>query len=343
MKYWWVAGCVVLALSAPAEAKRKKVAVDPGPPIATLTESGEFVEEMVLRHQFAREELLQLFQEARLKQSILNAIARPAEAKPWHEYRGLFVEPRRIAAGVHFYREQQQALQRAQAAYGVPAEMIAAIIGVETFYGRSTGNYRVIDALATLAFAYPKRAPFFRTQLEHYLLLAREQDFSPLEHKGSYAGAMGMPQFMPSSYREYAVDFDGDGRRDLWRNVEDVVGSVAYYFKRKGWQPGAPVVVRALAGQGDGVLLANKGWGYRLPLKQWAALGVTSEPTPNAGEEAEAMLIVLDGETGPAYWLAFENFYVITRYNNSFHYAMAAHEFAQQLLEARSTMREASP
>lgn len=322
----------MLALSAPVEAKRKKV-VDPGPPIATLAESGEFVEEMVLRHQFARDELQQVFQEARLKQSILNAIATPAEAKPWHVYRGLFLEPKRIDAGARFWREHEDVLQRAEQQYGVPAEMIAAIIGVETFYGRSTGNYRVIDALATLAFAYPKRAPFFRTQLEQYLLLAREQGFSPLAQKGSYAGAMGMPQFMPSSYREYAVDFDGDGQRDLWGAVEDVVGSVAYYFQRKGWRKGAPVVMRAEAGPGDGILLVNKGWSYRLPLKQWARLGIASEHA--ASDEMEAMLLELQGDNGPEYWLAFENFYVITRYNNSFHYAMAAHQLAQQLREAR--------
>lgn len=336
MKRWLSLGCVVLALSAPVEAKQKKV-VDPGPPIATLAESSEFVEEMVLRHQFARDELQQVFQEARLKQSILNAIARPAEAKPWYEYRGLFIEPRRLAAGVRFWEEHADTLERAEAHYGVPAEMIAAIVGVETFYGRNTGNYRVIDALATLAFAYPKRAPFFRTQLEHFLLLAREQGFSPLMHKGSYAGAMGMPQFMPSSYREYAVDFDGDGHRDLWGTVDDVVGSVAYYFQRKGWRNGAPVVLRATAGRGEGILLANKGWGYRLPLKHWARMGIVSEAA--ADNEAEAMLIELAGENGQEYWLAFENFYVITRYNNSFHYAMAAHLLARYLREARPVER----
>jgi membrane-bound lytic murein transglycosylase B len=336
MKYWWVVGCLLLALTAPVEAKRNKV-VDPGPPIASVAEVAPFIEEMVLRHQFERDELQQLFREARLKRSILNAIATPAEAKPWYVYRDMFVESKRLAAGVRFWQEHEAALARAETQYGVPAEMISAIVGVETFYGRNAGSYRVIDALATLAFAYPKRAPFFRDQLEAYLLLAREQGFAPTAAMGSYAGAMGMPQFMPSSYREYAVDFDGDGRRDLWRDGDDVIGSVAYYFQRKGWRPGAPVVTRALVGPGNGVLLANKGWGYRLPLKIWANMGVTGETA--AGADAAAMLLELTGDNGPEYWLAFENFYVITRYNNSFHYALAAYQLATQLREARQEQR----
>lgn len=332
MRYWLI-GCALLALAAPVQAKRNRI-VDPGPPIASVAEVGPFIDEMVLRHQFERDELQQLFHEARLKRSILNAIAAPAEAKPWSVYRGLFVEPKRVSAGVRFWNEHAAALQRAEAQYGVPAEMIAAIVGVETFYGRNAGNYRVLDALATLAFCYPKRAPFFRDQLEEYLLLAREQGFAPTSAKGSYAGAMGMPQFMPSSYRTFAVDFDGDGRRDLWQNADDVIGSVAYYFQRKGWRAGAPVVTRAIVAPGNGASLANKGWGYRLPLKVWASMGVTGELP--AGDDAEAMLIELAGENGTEYWLAFENFYVITRYNNSFHYAMAANELAGQLRAMRS-------
>lgn len=187
-----------------------------------------------------------VFAEVQRKQSILDAISRPAErVKPWKDYRPMFITDARIARGVDFWRQHEAVLARAEQEYGVPAQYIVAIIGVETFFGRNTGNYRVIDALSTLGFDYPPRAEFFRKELREFLLLAREEQLDPLTLKGSYAGAMGLPQFMPSSFRNFAVDFDGDGHINIWNNPDDAIGSVASYFKRHGWVPGEGVVSRA--------------------------------------------------------------------------------------------------
>ena len=321
----------LLALCTTALAKRVPV-TEPGDPIAQLPEAVEFMNEMALRHQFDRAELERLFGEARKKNSILKAMTRPAEVKLWREYRPIFVEPKRIHHGLRFWAEHQATLKRAEAAFSVPASVIVAIIGVETFYGRNTGSYRVIDALSTLAFAYPKRAAYFRNELEQYLLLTREMNTPPLAIKGSYAGAMGIPQFMPSSYRNYGVDFDGDEHRDLWHNPVDAIGSVARYFQGKGWQAGAPVVSLAAQVSDAGKGLANRGWGYRMPLKAWGLVGATTQ----SDSAEEAMLLLLEGENGPEHWLAFENFYVITRYNHSFHYAMAVWQLSQALEAARN-------
>jgi len=314
----------------PASAKRVK-AQEQGEPIAHLPEAVAFIEEMALRHQFDRTVLLHLFNEARLKQSILNAMARPAEIKPWRDYRPQFVEAQRINQGLRFWAEHEATLQRAEAQFGVPASVIVAIIGVETSYGRNTGSYRVVDALATLAFGHPKRSAYFRNELEQYLLLTREAEIPPLSVKGSYAGAMGIPQFMPSSYRTYGIDFDGDQHRDLWRNPVDAIGSVARYFQGKGWQAGAPVVTQATLLTDPGKEMVNRGWGYRMLMKDWALIGVTAK----SEKPGEAMLLTLAGENGPEHWLAFENFYVITRYNHSFHYAMAVWQLSRALDAAK--------
>jgi membrane-bound lytic murein transglycosylase B len=292
-----------------------------------------FIGEMVQRNQFNQDELTRLFRDVHLKQSILDAMDRPAEAKPWSVYRPLFVEPKRIAGGVRFWAAHADTLARAEAQYGVPASMIVAIIGVETFYGRNTGSYRVIDALATLAFAYPKRAPYFRSELEQFLLLSREAGFDPLTIKGSYAGAMGISQFMPSSYRQYGVDFDGDGLRDLWDNADDAIGSVAQYFQGYGWKRGALVVAPVQHVEEKARGLANRGWSFRIPIKDWATVGVGTDAEKT---DADAMLLELAGVDGPEYWLGYENFYVITRYNHSFHYAMAAWQLSQALEAARA-------
>ncbi len=308
---------------------------DADSPIGEVVSIAPFVQEMALRHGFDAAALEALFAEVRFKRGILEAMARPAEAKPWYEYRRLFVEPRRVRQGVAFWNQHAATLARAEAQFGVPAALIVAIIGVETSYGRNTGTYRVMDALSTLAFGHPRRGAFFRDQLEAYLLLTREQGLAPLAGKGSYAGAVGIPQFMPTSYREYAVDFDGDGRADLWTNPADAIGSVANYFVRKGWRPGAPVVARAaLSGEGEErAELINRGWGYRHTLEVWRRMGVTA--AVDAGTE-EAMLLELAGTNGAEYWLGFGNFFVITRYNNSFHYAMAVWDLAQALAATRA-------
>src|SRR5690606_33614095 len=208
--------------------------------------AAEFVNEMVEKHGFTADEINHWLSKAEKRQPILDAIARPAEkSKTWKEYRPIFIVPMRITNGVAFWAENRAALARAEKEYGVPAEIIVAIIGVETNYGRNTGSWYVIDALTTLAFDYPPRAPFFRSELVNYFVLTREQKHDPLEFKGSYAGAMGYGQFMPSSYRNFAVDFDGDGFTDIWNNPTDAIGSIANYFKAHGWQTGKQVVVPA--------------------------------------------------------------------------------------------------
>jgi len=294
----------------------------------------EFVGQMSRDHGFAPEQLMGVFREVQRKQSILDAISRPAErVKPWKEYRPMFLTDARIARGVDFWRQHEAVLARAEQEYGVPAQYIVSIIGVETFFGRNTGNFRVLDALSTLGFDYPPRAEFFRKELREFLLLAREEQLDPLTLKGSYAGAMGLPQFMPSSFRNYAVDFDGDGHINIWTNPDDAIGSVANYFKRHGWMAGQSVVSRATV-QGE---RADQG------------LTTGIEPASTVGElralgwsvhvslrdDLPVTAFRLEGENGPEYWVGLKNFYAITRYNRSVMYAMAVHQLAQQLVQAR--------
>nr|WP_298170179.1 lytic murein transglycosylase B [uncultured Pseudomonas sp.] len=296
----------------------------------------EFVTEMTRDYGFASEQLVSLFAAAERKQNIIDAISRPAEkVKPWKDYRPIFITDSRIARGVEFWREHEDALKRAEAEYGVPPQVIVAIIGVETFYGGNTGGYRVIDALSTLAFDYPPRAPFFRKELREFLLLTREEQVDPLTLTGSYAGAMGLPQFMPSSFRAYAVDFDGDGRIDIWSNPVDAIGSVASYFKRHGWQPGEPVVSAASI-EGDA---AEQGLTVGLdPVKNVAELrGLGWTSTDPLDDLLPVTAFRLEGAEGAEYWLGLPNFFVITRYNRSVMYAMAVNQLAELMVEARGT------
>ncbi|WP_301359512.1 lytic murein transglycosylase B [Stutzerimonas nitrititolerans] len=294
----------------------------------------EFVEEMKRDYGFAGEQVVELLKQAERKQVILDAISRPAErVKPWKEYRPIFITDSRIAQGVDFWRQNEAALSRAEAEYGVPAEVIVAIIGVETFYGRNTGNYRVIDALATLGFDYPPRQPFFRQQLREFLVLAREEQVDPLTLKGSYAGAMGLPQFMPSSFRAYAVDFDDDGHIDIWNNPVDAIGSAANYFKRHGWTAGEPVVARA-AISGDAYEQGlTVGLEPVLNAAQMRDLGWQSEA--QISDDTAVTAFRLEGAEGDEFWLGLPNFYVITRYNRSVMYAMAVHQLSEELAQAR--------
>jgi membrane-bound lytic murein transglycosylase B len=289
-----------------------------------------FIDDMVREHAFERTRLMRLFEEAKTREDILAAIARPAEAKPWHDYRPIFVTDDRIRGGVAFWREHAEALAAAEREFGVPPHVIVAIIGVETRYGRHTGRYRVLDALATLAFDYPPRSDFFRGQLSQYLLMAREEGIDPRELTGSYAGAMGQPQFMPSSFRHFAVDFDGDGRRDLWRNPVDVIGSVANYFHMHGWRPNAPVV-HPIADHAERLdTLASTRLETTVSAAELPDLG---EATALAPDE-KVSVVRLDGKQGPEYWLARHNYYVITRYNRSLLYAMAVHQLGEAIRDA---------
>lgn len=268
--------------------------------------------------------------QAQLRQPILDAMSRPAEAvRPWRDYRPIFINDQRINGGIRFYRENRAALDRVAAETGVPAEMIVAIIGVETSYGRVTGNYRVVDALYTLAFDFPRRAPFFAGELAQLFALQKaEPQLDLLALKGSYAGAMGMGQFMPSSYRLWAKDGDGDGRRDLLTHLPDVFASIANYFVVHGWERGAPVVARADRAPGAEDFRPDT----MDPVHPLAALAERGY-TPRAGEPVAegATLISLDGDSGPEYWLGYRNFYVITRYNRSPMYSLAVHQLAQSI------------
>ena len=295
---------------------------------AQVLSSEQFIDNMVTRHNFNRANLIKLLAKAKVRPSILKAIARPGEAKPWYQYRPLFVNEKRIRQGVQFWKAHAKTLERAQATYGVPAEIIIAIIGVETLYGQEMGNFRVIDALTTLSFHYPPRADFFRDELENFFLLCREEQLNPLNPKGSYAGAMGIGQFMPSSFRQYAVDFDRDGQRNIWSSVQDAVGSVANYLSAYGWEAGQPVI-KATQVQPEAVskLLALEFKPYPFEeLEQQGLLFHGEKPKNNKG-----MLVDLETEQGTAFWIGFQNFYVITRYNRSKRYAMAVYQLAQEI------------
>lgn len=290
-----------------------------------------FAESVAAEFGLDAKEVLRWLGEAEFRQEIIDLITRPAEAKPWHRYRPIFLTERRIADGAAFLARHRELLARMEARFGVPAELIVAILGVETSYGANLGRHRVLDALVTLGFYHPPRQAFFARELKHLFALAAEQRLDLASLRGSYAGAMGYGQFMPSSYRSYAVDGDGDGRIDLWTSMPDVFASVANYLARHGWQKGEPVAVpaQALAGARDPgpvVLEANR------RAKDLAALGFRS-PMVAEDDPRPLNLVRLEAEDGPEYWLAFANFYVITRYNRSALYAMAVHQLAQAILE----------
>ncbi len=287
----------------------------------------EFIDEMVEKHQFKREELVRLFDLANEKPVIIEAISRPIAAKPWPEYRASFVNRYRIEQGLLFWKKYRKTLARAERTYGVPQEIIVALIGVETLYGRQTGNFRTIDALTTLAFDYPRRADFFRDELENYLLLAREQQLDLLDVKGSYAGALGIPQFMPSSYRKYAVDFNGNRKKNLMGEVPDAIGSVGNYLKNYGWIRGGRIALRANVTDAKSLDDAAH------DLDEWVKVGVT--PMTAVKSDEASRLLSYTVQDGKEFWLAFNNFDVIMRYNNSDYYAMSVFQLAKALKSAR--------
>ena len=287
-----------------------------------------FIGEMVQKHQFDERALRKLFSQVRTLPSILRAVSAPATARPWHEFRARNVDLARITGGVAFWREHAAVLAKARERYGVPEEIIVATIGIETLYGRNTGNFRVLEALTTLAFNYPPRADLFRGELEAYLLLVRESGLDPMKTRGSYAGAMGIPQFLPSSFRRYAVDFNADGKRDLM-NVADAIGSVANYYREFGWQSGGTVLVPVTVAGADTEALLKAGIKPHLKVAELKRLGVA--PAAPVDDGADAALFTAEHESGPGYWLGLNNFYVITRYNRSINYALAVYELAREL------------
>jgi membrane-bound lytic murein transglycosylase B len=289
-----------------------------------------FIKSMVETQGFNKKDLIALFDQVQLQPQIIESMEKPYEKKSWDEYRKLFITPQRIQGGMEFWKENQEALIKAEKHYGVPANIIVAIIGVETLYGKHQGNYRVLDALSTLAFNYPKRAPFFSKELREYLLLCREHKVSPTKYYGSYAGAMGKPQFMPSSYRYYAADFEGNPRKDLMNDNKAVIASVANYFQKHGWQSNESVAQPAkISGSGyRQINMEYKSAAY--PIKKLLNSGV-KPLTISYHQPSKAGVIALNTQQGQEYWLAYPNFYVITRYNTSPQYALAVYLLSQQL------------
>ncbi len=299
------------------------------------SQTQEFIRTLVQEEGFTESELNAWFTQAEKKQSILDAISRPAEKTlTWAEYQDIFLKPARVSKGVQFWKDNAAALARAEQEHGVPIEIIVAIIGVETRYGSNTGSYRVIDALSTLAFDYPRRSTFFTKELRQFLLLAREQKQDPMTLKGSYAGAMGYGQFMPSSYRAYAIDFDDDGFTDIWNNPVDAIGSVANYFVDHGWETGESVVHRARVSTDFDESVLNDSLKPRHTVSSLEAKGYTA--VDELPSEAVASAIKLNGKNGAEFWVGRKNFYVITRYNHSRLYAMAVYQLSQQIKQAKA-------
>lgn len=324
-----IIACLIFSGLAPAAAAQEN--------LAARAEVAAFIQDMAARHDYDAARLNAIFAAARISDSVLEAISRPAEALPWHRYRDIFIQPGRIRQGAAFWREHERQLERAAKAYGVPVEIMVAIIGIETKYGRNTGGHKVIDALATLAFNYPKRAGFFTDELEHYLLLTREQSLDPHALKGSYAGAMGIPQFISSSYRNYAVDFDEDGRIDIWENPADAIGSVGNYLQQHGWRAGEPITTPARVDGEDVSALLTPGLELKRTMAELARGGVSAwEPVDAA---TMVNLLQLENQDGYEYWLALHNFYVITRYNRSALYAMAVWRLADAISRKRQARR----
>lgn len=293
-----------------------------------------FIDMMVEKYNFNGPYLVRLFRQVKVRGDILALMHAPKESCPWFRYRHLFITDKRVDEGVAFWNSHEKTLTLAQEKYGVSPDIIVAIIGVETNYGKVTGSYRVIDALSTLAFNYPPRNKFFKKELEQYLILSREQNFDPLTMKGSYAGAMGLPQFMPSSYRIYAVSCNGSKKIDLLNNSNDAVLSVANYFKQHGWQGGELVVSPACVANGKYESLLNKNLTTPFTLRDLQERGV--RPRLRCNENRKANIVALRKEDqNNEVWLCFNNFYVITEYNASVNYAMAAYELGQEIKRKR--------
>lgn len=298
----------------------------------------KFVNTMVEKHQFSAKELKQLFQSVDIKKNIIDTMKKPAEGLPWYKYRKIFMTDKRIKKGLEFWKKNEKTLAAVESKYGVPPEIIVAIIGVETQYGGNTGHHRVIDALSTLAFAYPKRSIFFTKELESFLLLCHEELMNPLDPTGSYAGAMGIPQFMPSSYRMYAADFEGDGKRDIWKNPADAIASVANYFIMHRWYKGEAIAFPVSAKGNDYKKALTKGL---KPDYSWAELEAMTVSSGHPIKQDEFVkLLSYEQEKGNDLWIGLHNFYVITRYNHSPLYAMAVFQLSNEIVKLKQQQKQ---
>ena len=308
--------------------------------IAPDSEVAAFIAEFSAEHKFDRRKLERWFSQARIQYGVLKAMSNPSTASPWHVFRASHVNPARINGGLAYWQRYASVLAQVSAATGVPEELLVATVGIESFYGRVIGTSNVFNALYTLAFNYPPRAQRFRSELGEFLLLSRELNVDPTQIKGSYAGALGVPQFLPSSYRRYAVDADGDGRRDLW-NHADAIGSIANYYKEYGWQAGEPVLAQIEQGTepvtDEFKALLERGIDPQLTVGAIKRTGAS--PAYVVADEVKAAVFGAETEAGTRYWIGFKNFYVITRYNRSVNYALAVYELAQELRGLRSAQR----
>jgi membrane-bound lytic murein transglycosylase B len=291
-----------------------------------------FVKDVVERDGLKKRQVLALLRKAEPQPKIIEAMTRPAEkVTPWWEYHDRFLTEERISEGAQFYRDHRESLERIASARGIPPEYLVAIMGVETKYGQFTGHYRVLDALMTLSFDYPPRADYFRGELEQFLLLYNEEHLDPTKLTGSYAGAMGVPQFMPSSYRQFAVDADGDNKRDLWNNWDDILASIANYFVEHGWEAGGPVLAETKLDPEPTFQIDTKNLELNETIESLSAHGV--EVIGDQVGTTPVVLVSAEQPDGPAYRVGFKNFYVITRYNRSARYAMAVHDLAEAILQ----------
>ena len=298
----------------------------------TRPEIVQFVNDVVSRDGLDRRAVRKLLREAQPQPKIIEIMNRPIEkVAPWWEYREHFLTEERISEGVAFWRDHQNELEQISAQYQVPSEYLVAILGVETKYGRITGHYRALDALATLAFDYPPREKFFRSELEEFLLLTRENKLDPLTVTGSYAGALGVPQFMPSTYRRYSVDANTDKKRDLWGDWDDILASVANYLRERGWTPGAPVLAETRLEPDPSFQIEPHNLELTETIASLAAHGVKVDMELAA--DTPVVLVSAEQHDGPAYRVGFHNFYVLTRYNASARYAMAVYELAQAVAQ----------
>ena len=324
------AGCLIstMTMAAPvSEGEQKPVASSYA---SARPEVEAFINDLVENEQFSRNELETILGKAQKSDRVLELISRPAERRlEWKDYRKIFMTDQRVSEGVDFWLAHAETLAKAEKEYGVPASIIVAIIGVETYYGRLTGGFKVLDALSTLSFDYPPRSTFFTRQLKEFLILVREQGLNPHELTGSYAGAMGIPQFMPSSYRAYAVDFTGDGQSNIWQQEEDAIGSVANYLKENGWRAGKPIASKAWV---QGTQYEQAIGSTVRPVKTLKQLEQSGwKPVSVLPSATKAAPMRFEGEKGTEYWLGMENFRVITTYNRSRLYALAVYQLAGEV------------
>lgn len=304
-------------------------------------EVGKFIDTMVQKHGFNKEALYRVFDDVVEKPKIIEILDRPSTAKPWYQYHPNFINVKRISNGLAFIRENQDALTRAEQKYGVPGEYIAAILGVETDYGRNTGSFRAIDAITTIAFDYPRRSEYYLQELEQFLILARDEKEEVNSFKSSYAGALGLPQFMPSSFHQYAVDGNGDGHKDIWNTPEDAIDSVANYLQSFGWKPSSQNVIKAnVSGETYPTVVAER-FNLKYTIADMAPFGI--QPQTEVDPKEKAILFPIESAPGKVeYLLGLNNFYVITRYNKSTLYALSVINLAEALKNAQNNLKSSS-